>query len=60
MRLYFRSYGNKSIKNAKEKKWNNKKLQTQTKINSPYYAILNKLNEELEKLHCKKVNVAFI
>lgn len=30
-------------------------LQTQAKINSPNYAILNKLNEELEKLHRKKV-----
>lgn len=32
-------------------------LQTQAKINSPNYAILNKLNEELEKLHRKKVPI---
>lgn len=35
-------------------------LQTQAKINSPNYAILNKLNEELEKLYQKRVCIDFI
>lgn len=57
-----RLYGNKSVKNAKEKKLEEQEitqLQTQAKINSPNYAILNKLNEELEKLYQKKVRRIF-
>ncbi|XP_065201300.1 microprocessor complex subunit DGCR8-like isoform X2 [Planococcus citri] len=55
-----RLYGNRSIKNAKEKKMEEQEitqLQTQAKINSPNYAILNKLNEELEKLLRKKLEL---
>ncbi len=54
-----RLYGNKSVKNAKEKKMEEHeitRLQTQAKFNSPNYAILNKLNEELEKLYQKRVS----
>jgi microprocessor complex subunit DGCR8 len=53
-----RLYGNRSVKNAKEKKLEEQEitqLQTLAKINSPNYAILNKLKAELEKLYQKRV-----
>ncbi|XP_039300316.1 microprocessor complex subunit DGCR8 [Nilaparvata lugens] len=52
-----RLYGNRSVKNIKEKKQQEKEitlLQSKASLNKPNFAILAKLREEMQKLHDKK------
>lgn len=55
-----RLYGNRSIKNAKEKKQEEQEitqLQSKAAVNQPNYAILNKLKEEMLKIRNKRESI---
>jgi microprocessor complex subunit DGCR8 len=52
-------YGNRSVKSIKEKKQEEQEitlLQSKAAVNSPNFAILNKLKMEMNSLHALKVN----
>lgn len=58
-----RMYGNSSVKNAKEKKQEEHEitvLQSRASLNSPNFAILNKLREEMTKLNELKSKIKSI
>jgi hypothetical protein len=55
-------YGNRSVKSIKEKKQEEQEitlLQSKAAVNSPNFAILNKLKQEMENLSLMRVSYHF-
>lgn len=55
-----RLYGNRSVRNVKEKKQEEQEitmLQSKASLNSPNYSIINKLRTEMHKLHEQQMKV---
>lgn len=55
-----RLYGNRSVRNVKEKKQEEQEitmLQSKASLNSPNYSIINKLRSEMKKLHDQQMQI---